>query len=142
MTKKCFKCQRVLSIDNFYVHRQMKDGHLNKCKDCAKKDVSSCYRQNIEDRRAYEKNRNKRQYRKQQFANYHRSYIEKNPLKYKAHNAVSNALRDGRLFRPSNCSVCGIQCKPHAHHEDYNKPLDVIWVCARCHRKITDGQTA
>jgi ribosomal protein S27AE len=44
---------------------------------------------------------------------------------------VVRAIRSGVLVR-GPCSRCGA-AKTHAHHEDYSKPLDVVWLCARCH---------
>lgn len=38
--KKCFKCHINKNLNDFYKHSTMSDGHLNKCKDCTKKDVN------------------------------------------------------------------------------------------------------
>jgi len=63
-------------------------------------------------------------------------WINKKPEARAAHVILGNAVRDGRISKPSNCSKCGkyeISRKIHAHHEDYAFPLTVIWLCAQCH---------
>jgi len=37
--KTCFKCNNTYKLSDFHKHSGMKDGHLNKCKFCVKKDV-------------------------------------------------------------------------------------------------------
>jgi hypothetical protein len=52
-----------------------------------------------------------------------------------AHEAVHRALKRGVLVRPDACSLCdGEEYAIHAHHDDYTRALDVIWLCAPCHK--------
>lgn len=44
---------------------------------------------------------------------------------------VSNAIANGSLKRLP-CVKCGAR-DSEAHHEDYNLPLDVVWLCKGCH---------
>jgi hypothetical protein len=37
--KICFKCGEKKSLSEYYKHKKMSDGHLNKCKSCSKKDA-------------------------------------------------------------------------------------------------------
>lgn len=62
-----------------------------------------------------------------------------------AYRAVKLALQSGRLIRPDQCGRCGRKDTKakggrtiiHAHHRDYSRPLDVEWLCAKCHRAET-----
>ena len=48
---------------------------------------------------------------------------------------VGNAVKKGILVRSPTCEKCGILCKTQGHHDDYDKPLTVIWLCLTCHGK-------
>lgn len=56
------------------------------------------------------------------------------PEKGRARGAVKAAIVAGRLSRQP-CVKCG-NLKVEAHHADYSKPLDVIWVCPKHHREL------
>ena len=132
-TKICFKCGEEKSLDDFYKHSQMNDGHLNKCKECNKKDVHNNYFNNRDYYIEYDKKREKQGSRKIDKLKYQTDRRKREPEKYKARNAIYNAVRDGRVERKP-CEMCGDK-KSQAHHEDYSKPLDVIWLCRSCHVK-------
>lgn len=141
MEKQCFKCSKTKPLEMFYKHPQMADGRLNKCKACTQKDVKDRYaspegRKKV---RAYEKERTQDPARKKAALVYQSRRRAKNPGKNRARNAVSNALRDGRLIRQP-CEECG-DPKSQAHHSDYRRPLFVRWLCFQHHREIEHGQT-
>lgn len=48
-----------------------------------------------------------------------------------AHRKVVKAVKDGVLKR-GQCRNCDSE-KTVAHHTDYSKPLQVVWLCKRCH---------
>jgi len=130
MNKICKKCGLSWPLDNFYVHKQMGDGHLNHCKDCVKYRVRLHRAKNVDRIRAYDRARGARQ-----TADDIILYRKQNPEKYYAHCKVNNAIRDKRIEKPSRCVNCGKQCHLHGHHEDYSKPLFVEWLCPVCHNK-------
>jgi len=129
ITKKCFKCGKEKDLSEFYKHKRMADGHLNKCKDCTKKDVSKHRGQNLEKIREYDRNRGLRRSK-----DYMLEYRNRFPRKYKAQTMVRNYIRDGKLFREP-CEICGGGRRNEAHHDDYAKPLNVRWLCSAHHKQ-------
>lgn len=70
-------------------------------------------------------------------------------IKQRAQSAVASAVaakvlerRACEYFVDWQGRVCGA-LKTHAHHEDYSRPLDVVWLCpchhARRHRELRDN---
>lgn len=53
--------------------------------------------------------------------------------KAKARSLVTQAVEKGILVRPKVCSLCQTETDIQAHHRDYNKPLEVEWLCRMCH---------
>lgn len=62
---------------------------------------------------------------------HNKNWRSRNPDKYKAHQIVQNALRNKSLVKLP-CIICG-EIKVQAHHEDYTKPLEIIWFCHKHH---------
>jgi len=58
-----------------------------------------------------------------------------NTDKKRARWAVANALRRGKLTKPDVCAKCDKAVPLEAHHPDYSKQLDVVWLCKTCHEK-------
>jgi hypothetical protein len=53
-----------------------------------------------------------------------------------AHSAVAAAVASGALIRPLKCERCPVEAANLvAHHYDYDKQLDVEWLCRKCHGK-------
>lgn len=137
--KECFKCKIQKNIDEFYKHPQMTDGHLGKCKECAKKDANDRYynpkfHPSII---AYEARRFKDPRRKKNILKSQRKMRKNNAEKYKSRQATHRAVKNGTLIK-TRCEICG-DIKSQAHHTDYSKPLEVMWLC-RKHHMIEEGK--
>jgi len=70
---------------------------------------------------------------------YKKIQIARYPERVAARNAVNSAIRAGTLLREP-CRDCGTTEDIQGHHEDYSKPLDVIWLCRSCHRELHERQ--
>ena len=142
--KTCFKCAQLKPTSEFYVHRRMSDGHLNKCKSCSKKDVANrvAIKRLIPEWVVSERERcRKKQERyrhlglaKQVTREVKARWEERHPLKIDAHKKAHRAVRSGKLKNPGICQDClDKTTNLDKHHEDYSRPLDIVWLCKKCH---------
>jgi ribosomal protein S27AE len=52
----------------------------------------------------------------------------------KSHTLAQKAHKEGLLIKPDNCERCGKATdKLVKHHSDYDKPIDIEWLCNKCH---------
>jgi hypothetical protein len=121
MEKTCKVCARTLAIDEFY--RNTKGtARQSKCKECARAAVRKNRKEKLDYYRAYDRDRGKLPHRKALCSrmgkrwrgsangyDWQRKQRAKYPTKYKARNALSNAIRDGRIERKP-CGGCGSPC--------------------------------
>jgi hypothetical protein len=142
---RCNLCSRTSEETRFY------NRVFSRCAECHAKCVRQNRAEKLEYYRAYDAKRFLEQpQRRERNEAYNKSSrgkevkkgnIQKwqslNQTKRKAHISVNNAVRDGVLEKPLACQVCGsTERRIHGHHEDYSKPLEVIWVCPPCHREF------
>ena len=62
-----------------------------------------------------------------------RRHYSVSPEHYNARQSVAYALSKGRIKKAEKCEDCGSETKLQAHHNDYLKPLEVQWLCQKCH---------
>lgn len=144
-TKCCRRCLVEKPVLDF--HPVVKKGTLHsRCKPCRNIDAAESFLRNhavylararernkTPERREAEKRRNSTPEGKlRRQATYQRQYAV-HPERRKARIAVTSAIGCGRLH-PGPCMVCGE--KAEAHHPDYSRPLDIVWLCKSHHVEV------
>jgi hypothetical protein len=54
----------------------------------------------------------------------------------KAWRAVELRVKAGKLSAPDKCQACGKTGRLVSHHENYDRPLAVQWLCRSCHSRL------
>jgi len=67
----------------------------------------------------------------------YRIWREKHPGGSYAQHRINYLIKKGEIKR-GRCCLCG-ESKAYAHHENYNEPLDILWLCPSHHKKYHLG---
>ena len=145
-------CIYTLGMDKIYLCNscgEMKNysefTHPHKtCKVCRVAVVMKWQKDNPEYVSAYRKAHRRSLEQRRKSYGYYREWYRKNGRKRNskqilAHTAVASAIRTGGLVRPDKCTECDRTTRIEAHHDNYSKPLDVLWLCNHCHRSKHPG---
>lgn len=150
VTKRCPTCGEVKQVDLFFSkNRARPDGWSSHCKTCTNQRLSVYAKKHPEkarERSARHKTKSPEAQRLRQrlYRQRHPDLVAQrspnermlHPDRVSARKKVHHAVKTGRLIKPSSCERCGLIKSLNAHHPDYSRPLDVIWLCSSCHKIV------
>lgn len=112
--KACIDCNQEKPRTEFYRSKGTIDGYQKRCKPCQKEYQQEIFRKNLKAKKRMQRTnpRNK---------------------KTKAKELVEQAVYAGVLIKPEKCEECGLEGLIQGHHDDYDMPLEVRWLCRQCH---------
>ena len=132
--KRCPRCKEIKLPEAFCVDHSRPKGRGIVCKVCDANLKKEYYRKNAERIKKVTSAYAKTPKGKKIAIKKKLKQLELHPERSRAHMIVSNAIARGDIQRIP-CIVCG-DPKSEGHHQDYSKPLDVLWLCILHHRVI------
>ena len=135
--KTCKQCLKEKPKSEFYKEDRSADGVCSKCKECTCANVRKYRLNNLDTVRAYDLLRANTDKRKKNSFAQTKKWRSEDSRRMQCQNDVARAVKNGLLLSQP-CAICGSQ-KAVAHHEDYDKPLDVVWYC-QAHHKARHAQ--
>lgn len=115
--KLCGGCNTEKPFAEFNRNRAKKDGYQNWCRACLNP-ISTAWKKTPIGRASVSRTQ---------------KHVKRNPKTRKAQQVVSGQVKRGKMTRQP-CCVCN-QPNADAHHEDYSRPLDLVWLCDKHHKQ-------
>lgn len=132
---QCPTCKRWLPCTEYYFDKRTSNKLKSQCKKChtagslRTRDAENTRRINREYmRRTRRKNADKFRER-ERLSSRKRMRTQKTI----AREILNRAVKSGKIAKPERCESCGKIKKLTAHHPDYSRPLEVVWLCYECH---------
>ena len=113
--------------------QQWKKQHIDKVRALTKKYYLENRESMLNKAKIYRQTEKGKQYRHNEYMRYKDKY----PQKIIARRRIGYLLRKSYIQRDI-CALCGTTKNIEAHHENYNEPYVIIWLCTKCHNSIGD----
>jgi len=114
--KQCSCCKKNKELNFFYKAPKGKFGVRNICKECYSSITKTYKKVHPEKMAAWKK-----------------AYNERNNKKVKCRNKLNYSIHIGKIQK-NNCELCN-DPNVQAHHDDYDKPFNVRWLCDHHHKE-------
>jgi hypothetical protein len=141
VNKRCCHCRTEKPLSEFGKDKSRPDKLNQRCRSCANEAFRAWCDNNRDRRREVSRDSRKRNYDKARYGLATERYAAKHPERVLAVKAKNHAIEYGRMERAA-CAVCGTNKWVHAHHPDYSKPLEVVWLCAAHHKEVHRKENA
>jgi len=124
-TRWCNKCQQEKPLEEFGRNRTKPLGYGYTCKAC----IREYWRKR--DKRPERIEKSKRWLHSENGKRHYREYQRQYKERVRAHQMIKRLIIKG-IIKKEPCILCG-ENNSSAHHPDYTKPLEVVWLCQKHH---------
>ena len=141
--KYCPRCGITKELSEFYKRGGSERGTRSPCKLCAQLRGRKYTRNNKEKCIDRIRKQNRKNQKNGKARRWSREWGQKHPEQVRSRNAVRHALESGEI-KKQPCERLSELCygRMEAHHESYDKPLEVNWFCqyhhGERHREINE----
>jgi hypothetical protein len=130
---QCGICKEFKPYEDFYKNKRTILGITPECKKCHCKESIRTRNMNTARENNQKYIERARKANAEKFRERERNRKREKDKKYFARRELNNAVKRGDIAKPERCEECGRKVKLAAHHGDYSKPLEVKWLCYKCH---------
>lgn len=144
--RKCRGCKIIKDLNEFCKNRTKTLGYDYLCKSCHSKQEKIRRQSNPDKYREINRQSTKRNSWKwkEMWSRYQKRYCKLYPRRHRANAILNYYVKTKSIKRPNICFNCNRSGKIEGHHCDYEKPLEIIWLCGICHkqthRRVTNEQ--
>lgn len=131
--KKCSKCKKIKPLGDFHKRSNSADGRQGYCRPCRSEYERKRYEKCLGDGKNWAKDWRRKNKDRDNFLRHKRRQAGEGRTKHRAVAYSCVAEKRGIIVRPLLCDGCGLEKKLYRHHEDYSKPLEITWLCKKCH---------
>lgn len=135
-TRVCRLCRRELPFEKLIPQADCLYGYQARCRECEAKKARERYKKNPHKHILRKVEYLKTERGKQSQYGVTKRQMVKYPEKSRARARLRYALKAGTIRKPDACQSCeATGQRIEGHHDDYSKPLVVLWLCPSCHRE-------
>jgi hypothetical protein len=138
MKRSCIGCGKKLLDGDRYKRGYRQSGKpiwSYRCKRCDNRKRLMRHRERMDTDPEYRVQCAKRRLRSRRRLRKLHGHEPRNEAARHANSLLASAIRWRKLKKPTTCSRCGSEGNIQGHHEDYDRPYDVEWLCPKCHGK-------
>ena len=129
----CGRCHQEKPLEGFHLNKNNPLGRAYWCKECFNTYNKLSHRKAHRPKPGTTRKWRQSKKGRATLERYKESHAEDDNIRHKANVAIARLVKKG-VIKKMPCEICGFE-KTEAHHPDYSRLIEIVWLCQSHHYK-------